>query len=231
MVKNIVILRNDNARDRREILPDDVKSLSVLKVKFENSQFLRYMPKVLKMLHRAGIKGTVKIETLRINPILNNIHLPLPTIARNRGVKKKGYSFTNAAVPKKKPEIKMKTCSFRKVIFFPVCKADCKIRMLKRRKKIPAPSICPEEAISITGSGCHAYRTDLHTGNSILASIFMITIQVARSMIHNIVLNPITDFDMKTPVRNMSCAAGGYMVISSGWFIFFNKSADMSSNG
>jgi hypothetical protein len=50
-------------------------------------------------------------------------------------------------------------------------------------------------------------------------------------MIHNTVLNPITDFVMKTPVRNMSCAAGGYMVISSGWLTFFKKSADMPSNG
>jgi hypothetical protein len=156
MVKNITIQRSDNARNRREILPDDVKSLSVLKAKFENSQFFRYMLRVSKMLYRSGIKGIVRIVILAMTPRPKNSLLNRAVTIKKQGRRNSGYSFTSVAVPSAEPAKKRKLLSFKDDNLFSVSFIDCRKYMVRRKKNIPAPSICPEDAISRTGRGCHA---------------------------------------------------------------------------
>jgi hypothetical protein len=133
----------------------------------------------------------------------------------NTGRKISGKSFTNTAMEKHIParnEIRYcfeknrsKGPSFAGIAdddSLPVRRSVMKI------KKIPAASICPEDAISIIGRGCHAYKIAFHAGRFLKESNLIRKKHVPISIQTNNDLRPIA-FLKSAPAANISCAAGG----------------------
>jgi len=140
-----------------------------------------------------------------------------PPAKRSKGGKKiAGKSFTRTEKPKAMPDDNATRPFFAAVTgsesdCFELCPAVCLaiIRSAAIKKNIPAPSTCPEAAISTTGKGCHAYKTDLETGNFIRERSLISMEHEIMSSVTNSSLIPKTFFPSKVPKANMISAPGG----------------------
>ena len=204
------------ARTKRAIFPEDVISRRLRNNNPENSQFRRYVFKVTNILLRSGKKGSVRtVHPTRI-PIRNNMMIRLLTKINKAGRKINGSSFTKIAKLKTKPADNTNSPFFVKRsadtpnlfgVQTPACFISRKSAINK--KKIAAPSIWPEAAISMTGRGCHAYTTHLQAGNRIRASSLISIQHVMTSRTIRRSFIPKTFFPNNEPTAKMIWAAGG----------------------
>ena len=165
---------------------------------------------------KSGEKGNIKAAEPTKMPVRNNITPRLPTKRSRVGRKIDGKSFTKTAKPKAMPDDNASRPFFagdteNTLDRFKPLPADCfaRRRSAARKKKIPAPSTCPEAAISITGRGCHAYKTALETGNFIEERSLISMKQEIMSSVTSRSLIPKTFFPSRAPKAKIICAPGG----------------------
>lgn len=152
------------ASSMRAMFPEEVNFRSSRNAKPENSQFCKYVLSVTNEFFISGKNGNIKTAVPDIIPMRNTILRRFLTIISNPGKNISGKNFTSTANANEKPATKEGIIFLRKGcevslggpadLFSAACFNSSK--RTSRKKKMPAPSMCPEAAISSTGKGCHA---------------------------------------------------------------------------